>query len=68
MGGETSSQDTAWVTGNVSSTAARLSPSHIPAVSLQQTTYGVDFHLPSTLPAEAAAYPSSHLGDYRLPT
>jgi hypothetical protein len=61
MGGETNSQDTTWMSDNVSSIPPRLGPSP------QATTYRADFHLLSnTIPAEAAHF-SSHLSDNRLP-
>jgi hypothetical protein len=65
MGGETNSQDTTWMSENVSLTPPRLSPAHI--VSPQPMTYRTDFHLPSTIHAEAASLPS-HIGDYRYPS
>ncbi len=63
-GGDTKSLDTTWMTDIISSTSNRLNPSHI--VSPQSTTYRAGSQLTFTAPAEAA-YPSSHLSDYRLP-
>lgn len=63
MGGETNSLDTTWMTDNVPSASPRLTPSH--TVS-QPTTYRADFHLPSTVPADAASLPF-HLDHSRLP-